>query len=642
MTSAEAAAEAPRVSDRAQTAGIEKSKDAPEFADADRDARTTPPSAHATGVKAREGQVESSDSDSNQDGERNGVKHGDEGRRHGEGAKKVSHFSRTTTRRNARNVPTPPTPEHARPPRCDVVIDAFVDPGDSTRLSWVWTRSERGRRTSTARQPSAFPAARLPSCFSLVGSERFGRARYFLPRDSTGKLTSTRPRLRPSPQRDKGHESDGSGASGSLHPSDMRREGSDDDEDPPCPDEGEVKLSLEPEDLAGAKPSLRLDRDELAVIANTKEWSEEAKACLEEYRKKVESGVNPFEDALPLWRQEQFMAATTSPDPTRKETYEAINAAIMEEAGKERERQTKAKEASDANGTDANANVAVVTKPDADEDEACTLEEKLRGDSPERTRDRTRRRSSPPRATIPFLAAAASAAAAQGKRNSRSLMLGRRWYDSSLYPTPGGAAKPADSNKTETTAANEPAPIADDGSKPPKNNGDGSQFRRPPKLILFPDGSMREVGENGAAQQPAAAAEDDGLTRINSGPRAAPRDSTNSENMQYTLPASHRGRAEPGSHSATARRPDAAAAATPPAADDELVPATARSTVPATRPVRLARGWPAPVFACSELAAGAARVAELSVDGVAARHDELVERHVDERHGGHERPAGAG
>ena len=81
---------------------------------------------------------------------------------------------------------------------------------------------------------------------------------------------------------------------------------------------------------------------------------------------------------------------------------------------------------------------------------------------------------------------------------------------------------------------------------------------------------------------------------------------------------------------------------TPPAADDELVPATARSTVPATRPVRLARGWPAPVPACSEPAAGAARVAELSVDGVAARHDELVERHVDERHGGHERPAGAG
>ena len=95
------------------------------------------------------------------------------------------------------------------------------------------------------------------------------------------------------------------------------------------------------DDLAGAKPSLRLDRDELAVIANTKEWSEEAKAAWR-YRKKVDSNFNPFDDAFPLWRKEQFMAATTSPDPTRKETYAAINAAIMEEARKERERQTKA------------------------------------------------------------------------------------------------------------------------------------------------------------------------------------------------------------------------------------------------------------------------------------------------------------
>ena len=80
------AAVAPRVSDRAaEETGIAV---APEFANADRDVRrTTPTSADATDAKHHEGQVESSDSDSNQDG----VKRNDEGREHGEGAsKKVS------------------------------------------------------------------------------------------------------------------------------------------------------------------------------------------------------------------------------------------------------------------------------------------------------------------------------------------------------------------------------------------------------------------------------------------------------------------------------------------------------------------------------------------------------------------------
>ena len=75
------AAVAPRVSDRAaEETGI--------FANADRDVRrTTPTSADATDAKHHEGQVESSDSDSNHDG----VKRNDEGREHGEGAsKKVS------------------------------------------------------------------------------------------------------------------------------------------------------------------------------------------------------------------------------------------------------------------------------------------------------------------------------------------------------------------------------------------------------------------------------------------------------------------------------------------------------------------------------------------------------------------------
>tara|TARA_B110000483_G_C17911073_1_gene433118 strand:- start:234 stop:659 length:426 start_codon:yes stop_codon:yes gene_type:complete len=86
------AAVAPRVSDRAaEETGIAV---APEFANADRDVRrTTPTSADATDAKHHEGQVESSDSDSNQDG----VKRNDEGREHGEGAsKKVSWCTRIT------------------------------------------------------------------------------------------------------------------------------------------------------------------------------------------------------------------------------------------------------------------------------------------------------------------------------------------------------------------------------------------------------------------------------------------------------------------------------------------------------------------------------------------------------------------
>ena len=139
----------------------------------------------------------------------------------------------------------------------------------------------------------------------------------------------------------------------------MRREGSTDDADPPLDSAAEVKLevklSLEPEDLVqrdtpakdlvAKTPSLRLDRDELASIANTKEWSEEAKACLVEYRTKVESGN---EDAFPLWRKEQLQ----SPDPNKKKTVEEINAAIAEEARKER---TRARAQSGNDAGDANA-----------------------------------------------------------------------------------------------------------------------------------------------------------------------------------------------------------------------------------------------------------------------------------------------
>jgi hypothetical protein len=306
----------------------------------------------------------------------------------------------------------------------------------------------------------------------------------------------------------------------------------------------EVKLSLEPEDLVqrdtpvkdlvAKTPSLRLDRDELASIANTKEWSEEAKACLVEYRTKVESGN---EDAFPLWRKEQLQ----SPDPNKKKTVEEINAAIAEEARKERTR-ARAQSGNDA----GDANATTTATPDADEDEACTLEETLPGGLTGATENKSQAAAEAAAAvnTVddPFLAAAASAAAAhKGKGNVRSLMLGRKWYDSALYPTPG--AKPADAAKTETTtsegdASRGTSTMEGGGSRPPRNEGDSGEFKRPPKLILFPDGSMREVSTGAGGSN---AAEEDGLTRTDSGPTAATRDSANGENMQYQLPASHRG-----------------------------------------------------------------------------------------------------
>ena len=328
----------------------------------------------------------------------------------------------------------------------------------------------------------------------------------------------------------------------------MRREGSTDGADPPLDSAAEaklevkleVKLSLEPEDLVqrdtpvkdlvAKTPSLRLDRDELASIANTKEWSEEAKACLVEYRTKVESGN---EDAFPLWRKEQLQ----SPDPNKKKTVEEINAAIAEEARKERTR-ARAQSGNDA----GDANATTTATPDADEDEACTLEETLPGGLTGATEKSQAAAAAVNTVDDPFLAAAASAAAAhKGKRNVRSLMLGRKWYDSALYPTPG--AKPADAAKTETTtsegdASRGTSTMEGGGSRPPRNEGDSGEFKRPPKLILFPDGSMREVSTGAGVSN---AAEEDGLTRTDSGPTAATRDSANGENMQYQLPASHRG-----------------------------------------------------------------------------------------------------
>ena len=66
---------------------------------------------------------------------------------------------------------------------------------------------------------------------------------------------------------------------------------------------------------------LRLDYEALARLSSAQGWSEEVAGCLESYRADLRRGKNPFEGAFPLWRNEQFRAATLSEDPVKLETY---------------------------------------------------------------------------------------------------------------------------------------------------------------------------------------------------------------------------------------------------------------------------------------------------------------------------------
>ena len=63
---------------------------------------------------------------------------------------------------------------------------------------------------------------------------------------------------------------------------------------------------------------------------------------LESYRA-LRRGKNPFEGAFPLWRNEQFRAATLNEDPVKLETYAKIERAIMTAAERE---ETRARAAS--------------------------------------------------------------------------------------------------------------------------------------------------------------------------------------------------------------------------------------------------------------------------------------------------------
>ena len=67
--------------------------------------------------------------------------------------------------------------------------------------------------------------------------------------------------------------------------------------------------------------------------------------CLESYRADLRRGKNPFEGAFPLWRNEQFRAATLSEDPVKLETYAKIERAIMTAAEREETRRRNAADA---------------------------------------------------------------------------------------------------------------------------------------------------------------------------------------------------------------------------------------------------------------------------------------------------------
>ena len=90
------------------------------------------------------------------------------------------------------------------------------------------------------------------------------------------------------------------------------------------------------------KPRLRLDREALARVSSDARWSREVRDRVEAYRRDVRAGVNPFHGAFPLWRNEQFVAATTelikSHGPTRGDggkrlaTFAEMEQAVLLEA----------------------------------------------------------------------------------------------------------------------------------------------------------------------------------------------------------------------------------------------------------------------------------------------------------------------
>jgi len=409
-------------------------------------------------------------------------------------------------------------------------------------------------------------------------------------------------------------------------------------------------LEPEPGRAKGRAKFLRLDCEELARLSSSQTWSEEVVGCLNNYRHDLRRGVNPFEGAFPLWRNEQFRAATMSDDPNELERFAAVERAVMSAAEREETIALNARDAARGAAIDddatrvtlglsapgpeaaggrvpeavekeavvkesrAAAERTEVVDPNAlatglgeDDGEECAVEgevaveEGLREpeEEDEREEGRAGKRDASAKgaraaaseetraldgddapttgfdrgdeaaagpgpgqgqgpgpgphpagggakepssgrfaSSDPFLVAVAGAAAAhKGDRRPRSLALGRRWYDTTQYPTPAGV-KPAGGARSEPDSGGArigPAGGADPDSAPSNsgvnsggtsagggtsgnsggdagsggNSGSGSgdattvaHFTRPPKLILYPDGSTREASAELAAAPP--------------------------------------------------------------------------------------------------------------------------------------------
>ena len=310
---------------------------------------------------------------------------------------------------------------------------------------------------------------------------------------------------------------------------------------------------------------LKLDCEGVAKLTHTQAWAGDVVGALRRYRTDLLNGVNPFAGAYPLRRDDQLSAAAISEHMMRKGSCADVDGMRVSmtdraAAGVDRgdaggataaETSVGVAMAAETSASAAGENAEVTHAATSEPPEAAIFGANAEEPMGETITTNTGSEA-PPRAPLaviatttedPFLIAAAGAAAAhRGDLSTRSLMLGRRWYDQDQYPTPGGANKvaavapvvpecalntPASGTEMEMRAekssinagvqnlfvSNEPR----GGDQPVPT----TYFQRPPRLILYPDGTTKEVPLPGGAliPQPVHAAQHgmESLQRICSG-----------------------------------------------------------------------------------------------------------------------------